>query len=212
MISSFSFIFNEMLTKYLTEKLPSLCVSKIYEFLLPRRTTYEDEMGYCSDCKESGFFCRTPNSGDDLVCPVCYECFEPKHLTNAWVDICPRCKIIFRECCSHADNGCTEDTYYAKLVTHYSIDGFKFSGMPVFSNLNEFKWFIETFTLTFTMNCWSSLSPLGRTFCPKAHYKYADKPEAYRQTGKCQEVTKVITKDEDYDWAPYKASIECAIM
>lgn len=75
----------------------------------------------CDRCKEKSAFTTTPRGADFVLCPDCqaYIVTDGNYINdnnrNCDICVCDKCSMMFDICCSHGVNGCTDDTYYARL-------------------------------------------------------------------------------------------------
>lgn len=152
---------------------------------------------HCYSCKEKGLFCRTPNGGEYITCPFCskhLDVYECKYINIGSkqnnLHICDSCDNMFDSHCEHAVNGCSEDVTYARFITKVYIDGVCSEGTPKYKYIEKLLY--DGSKIVLAIDCWSSISPNGRTFCEKAYYKYNDNKKYYHVTNKCEQIKKQI--------------------
>ena len=88
-------------------------------------------------CGKEGFFCETPNGGDDLTCPCCDCSVEKWVLEDYDFAFCKKCCILFESGCVHAVNGCTSDRYNAHFIRKWKHNNEIYVGMPQFDSIEE---------------------------------------------------------------------------
>lgn len=140
----------------------------------------------CWECKKAKY--TTYKSGDR--CPLCgintdvysdddEECLKYFNATNnddMTIYYCEDCRIIFQFGCTHAVNGCDENTYYARLVKAYELNGIKYENkMPIFNSVNECYKSLSNYKFEWNCMCVGKCDD-----CPNAFYKNY-------QTGCCKE-------------------------
>jgi len=174
------------ITQVLREIFPLDICKLILVYLIPEIINIKTlSYSNCRRCYESGAFCNLQMGGDYITCPKCDHYFssDDQILTSSdniyedYVYMCPKCTLIFDNHCSHAVNGCSDDVYYAQLVTGFRLDGAYFEGSPKFNNIQEIEVIARTCKIELILDCWSTIN--GRTFCPEAYYKYDKTPSSY---------------------------------
>jgi len=139
---------------------------------------------YCYNCKKDGFYCYTPCGADYRTCPLCdssddflgeseehQKRFEDLlNNYNSDDDIrtdnlfCTRCRIMYKLGCTHAANGCTDDTYSGHFIGKYEYNGNLYIGMPQFDSIDE--WFDHANEIKILE--W--ICPNNGIVCTKAYY------------------------------------------
>ena len=86
-------------------------------------------------------YVETPYGGDYLTCPLCQSMTDIDTENNFGDNVyhyCEKCNILFTLCCTHIERGCTDDVYFAKLITSFTNNNNeKIYAMPVFNSINE---------------------------------------------------------------------------
>lgn len=126
---------------------------------------------HCSSCRQVGFFCATPCGADCDSCPICGDLIYPDDSDDDSDEklqgtFCKHCQLVFDFGCIHSEIGCTDDIYYAEMVTSYSYNGETFIGTPKIETKKEFQELCQKgYTFNFTCMCG------GKSYdCKKAHY------------------------------------------
>jgi hypothetical protein len=114
---------------------------------------------YCYDCKIKGFFCYTPQGADYYTCPYCgdYDEVNFYDVNNKYNFLyindysygdmrleyyyCNKCRIMFDIGCTHAENGCTSNTYNGHVISVWKdkTTGIIYNGSVQFDSTEE--WF-----------------------------------------------------------------------
>ena len=139
----------------------------------------------CKQCRLSGFFCTTPNGGDNVTCPCCNKCIsedENEDIDYCDDDIrnyifCKKCRIIFEVGCTHAEEGCTDNDYNVHLIGKWQdlSDNKIYIGMPQFDSVEEWK---ETAHLIKILE-W--ICPNNGAHCTGGFYPKSSHPEYYEK-------------------------------
>lgn len=128
----------------------------------------------CFSCP-SMFIVYTPSGADYITCPICgcddeddmpYDFEGEEDYDYEGYIYCRKCKIVYTMSCTHAYNGCTDDTYYAKLVDSFVYDGVEYKGIPTFEKMSEFYKNKDKYKFN-----WICTSKGGRLECPRAFYR-----------------------------------------
>jgi len=85
-------------------------------------------------------FITTPQGANYITCPFCNEWIDSSddnYFENIEMEYCAHCKILFDLGCVYAELGCTDDIYYAKLVSKWEYNGEVHDGMILFDNYIE---------------------------------------------------------------------------
>lgn len=83
---------------------------------------------------------ETPCGADYYTCPLCYYYCDlmENYGDDDPYSFCEKCKIVFGFGCIETEKGCTDSTYFARLINEFTeIDGEKVNGMPVFESLDD---------------------------------------------------------------------------
>lgn len=106
----------------------------------------------------------TPFGGEYIKCPICENRVDEyyhdlymasdenenvnnpdnklykilfKKLDISFAHYCIRCHLLFDKCCTYEAQGCTDDIYYAKVITECEINGKLYKGIPLFCKETE---------------------------------------------------------------------------
>lgn len=126
----------------------------------------------CYKCNKSGYFCTTPNGGNDVTCPLCTYHGELNYCLendddDYRIEYCEYCKIIFQLGDIHANNGCTSDVIHALLVTKYEINDVIYDSMPKFESFENMQDLIENKKIKLE---WSNFSAPENDICERSYY------------------------------------------
>jgi hypothetical protein len=85
-------------------------------------------------CCGFDFIISTPMGADLITCPVCGASDE----VDCTEYYCNKCKIFYSFGCKHAENGCTDSTFFAEFIESFEYNGVKYDGMPSFNSEDEY--------------------------------------------------------------------------
>lgn len=148
-------------------------------------------------CGKASFMVELPQGGDYTTCPLCQnmcdsEIGEMFDTVNT-IQYCEDCGILFERGCTHASNGCTDDTCWAQLIKGYTVPKLTYVkekgptivykyvvGMPIFDSFEECVRLSATLTYEWVCMCY-----LNITTCERAVYPESKYPEYYAINKNC---------------------------
>jgi hypothetical protein len=152
-----------------------------------KNITQANTMVKCYNCNMNGFFCYTPNGADFDTCPFCgqndylyagdHDNFE--EISNILkkckigFSFCSSCRILYHTGCTHAVNGCTDDTYNAHVIKLWKYNGTIYEGMPQFASIDEWLKQIQKIEVL-EMICLNN-----GNHCEKGRYPKSEYPDDY---------------------------------
>jgi hypothetical protein len=97
-------------------------------------------------CCGFDFIISSPIGSDLIMCPVCgdsdemdsIECLDDNGCEIDLPIYCNKCKIFYSFGCKHAENGCTDGTYFAEFIESFEYNGVKYDGMPSFNSEDDY--------------------------------------------------------------------------
>jgi hypothetical protein len=75
----------------------------------------------------------TPSGGDYQTCPLCGQ-----EDSDEEPGYCASCKIVYTTGCTHGVHGCTDNSYYGKIVVSFKLNGQTHEGMPIFYSYQDY--------------------------------------------------------------------------
>ena len=127
----------------------------------------------CHRCGEKIFAITTPNGADCITCPLCRKLIAHsddnmvKVNEDTYMTYCTNCKIIFGLGCDHAENGCTDNVYYAEFIGELTNNKTSIK-MPIFGSHDEIKYVLEKTKYKHICMCKGKCQT---DQCPEASYK-----------------------------------------
>lgn len=127
-----------------------------------------------SKCCGYDFIISTSSGGDFIHCPICsnfiesYDDFGIDDDNFDYPTYCDKCKIFFDTGCKHAENGCTDSTFFAKFIESFEYNGIIYDGMPLIESIKDYAKLYKNFT--FNWICTHPSNPIN-CMCLNASYK-----------------------------------------
>lgn len=152
----------------------------------------------CRNCDKKGFYCYTPRGADWQTCPFCktgdfvyytenttewdkyysdFDDLEPP--MTKFYPFCHKCNIIYDVGCTHAVNGCTDDTYNGHVIAKWKHNDQTYTGMPQFESADE--WLAEVNNIEILE--WTC--PNNGIHCTKGYYPKSKHPASYHVCSLC---------------------------
>jgi hypothetical protein len=150
-----------------------------------------------SICCGYDFIISTPSGGDYITCPICdnyTKSYDDNICYDDNIDIpyyCNSCKIFFEFGCKHAENGCTDSTFFAQFIESFEYNGIKYEGMPIIESIKDYVKHYKDFKFN-----WICTHPSNEAECMCLHASYKD-PKYYGRCSKKSGILNVTRKEKE---------------